>query len=129
MLTLAQTLLIEIKTLTPPWRASQLPDPSRTVSLRSVVDAAGEQRIPIFERVRPLFIAKSQNLGRTYKSLVRRLSKRRTANGLFDMSAVPVRVHIRLDTLETEYPQDFRDCFTRSISGPYSSKSTARPRR
>jgi hypothetical protein len=60
MLTLAQTLLIEIKTLTPPWRASQLPDPSRTVSLRSVVDAAGEQRIPIFERVRPLSVLLSR---------------------------------------------------------------------
>jgi hypothetical protein len=56
MLTLAQALLIKIKTLTPPWRASQLTGPSRPVSLRSLVDAVGEQRILIFERVRPLSV-------------------------------------------------------------------------
>ena len=54
MLTLAQALLIKI--LTPPWRASQLSGPSRSVSLRSLVDAVGEQRILIFERVRPLSV-------------------------------------------------------------------------
>lgn len=71
MLTLMQALAIKTRTLRPPWRASQLASPSsaRSISLRPLVNAVGEQRILIFLRVRQLAVLVNRKTWNELKSV------------------------------------------------------------